>query len=211
MSYFLKSNLKIIHYILITIVMSLYIFGSVVTYADKKVLNIENVYKLLQQKKFKEGIEELEVLSSQNEINAQLLYSKILFSGDITPQNFESSYFWASASLLGGLKERKKIIRKLDNYLSLKQIENVKDKLNIFLEKRVFDKDKRAIIQIAKFYESYIDPPDMINAYTWYNIAVAKGIKTAKNKRDETLSALNKKDLLEAQILSIKLFKQINN
>ena len=211
MSYFLKSNLKIIHYILITIVMSLYIFGSVVTYADKKVFNIENVYKLLQQKKFKEGIEELEVLSSQNEINAQLLYSKILFSGDITPQNFESSYFWASAALLGGLKDGKKITQKLDNYLSVKQIENVQDKLNIFLEKRIFDKDKRAIIQIAKFYESYIDPPDMVNAYTWYNIAVAMGIKTAKNKRDETLAALNKKDLLEAQKLSIKLFKRINN
>jgi hypothetical protein len=194
-----------------TLVISLYVFGSVETYADNRNFNLEKVYKLLQQKQFKEVIKELEMLSLQNEINAQLLYSKILFSGDITPQNFESSYFWASAALLGGLKDGEKITRKLDNYLSIKQIENVKDKLNVFLEKRVFNKDKRAIIQIAKFYESFIDPPDMINAYTWYNIAVAKGIKTAKNKRDETLSSLNEKDLLEAQTLSIKLFKQINN
>ena len=51
----------------------------------------------------------------------------------------------------------------------------------------------------------------MINAYTWYNIAVAKGIKSAKAKRDEILNDLNEKDLLEAQSLSLKLFKQINN
>jgi hypothetical protein len=87
----------------------------------------------------------------------------------------------------------------------------IKDKIKIFLEKRAFIKDKRAIIQIAKFYEGYINPPDMINAYTWYNIAVANGIKTAKNKRNEFLNELNEKDLLEAQTLSIKLFKQINN
>ena len=51
----------------------------------------------------------------------------------------------------------------------------------------------------------------MINAYTWYNIAVAQGIKSAKNKRNEVLNELSEKDLLEAQSLSIKLFKQINN
>ena len=51
----------------------------------------------------------------------------------------------------------------------------------------------------------------MINAYTWYNIGCSQGIKSAKNKRDEILNELNEKDLLEAQSLSIKLFKQINN
>ena len=100
---------------------------------------------------------------------------------------------------------------KLDNYLTEKQIESIKKKLKLFFEERVFNKDKKAIIQIAKFYESYIIPPEMINAYTWYNIAVAKGIKTAKNKRNETMSELNEKDLLEAQTLSIKLFKKLNN
>ena len=64
----------------------------------------------------------------------------------------------------------------------------IKDKLKIFLEKRAINNDKRAIVQIAKLYENYLDPPDMINAYTWYNIAVAKGIKSAKAKRDEILN-----------------------
>ena len=172
---------------------------------------MEIVYKLLQEKKFDEGIQQLQVLSENNNINAQLLISKIFLTGDLTPQDFQNSFFWASSALLGGLKKSEKIIEKLSNYLTEKQINEIKDKLKIFLEKRAINNDKRAIVQIAKLYESYLDPPDMINAYTWYNIAVAKGIKSAKAKRDEILNELNEKDLFEAQSLSSKLFKQINN
>ena len=211
MSFLSKSNFVSTKYIIILLLINLYFLSSSITFSDVKKLEINKVYDLLQEKKFFEGIQELKLLSSKNNVQAQLLYSKILFSGDITPQDFENSYFWASSSFLGGLKKSKKIIDKLNDYLTVKQIDNIKVKLKLFLEKRAFVKDKRAIIQIAKFYESYINPPDMINAYTWYNIAVANGIKSAKNKRNETLGELNEKDLLEAQTLSIKIFKQINN
>jgi len=189
----------------------LYILGSSLSIAEVKNTEMQIIYKLLQEKKFKEGIKQLEVLSKKNNLNAQLLISKIFLTGDLTPQDFENSYFWASSALLGGLKKSQKILKKLDGYLTEKQINEIKEKLRIFLEKRAIDNDKRAIVQIAKLYEIYLDQPDMINAYTWYNIAVAQGIKSAKTKRDEILNELSEKDLLEAQSLSIKLFKQINN
>ena len=178
--------------------------------ADEKKQNIQNVYKLLQEKKFDKGIQNLQILSEQNNIKAQLLYSKILFSGDLTPQDFENSYFWGFSALLGGLKKSSIILEKLDKYLTEKQIEEITKKLREFLEKRAFIKDQRAMIQIAKLYENFTEPPDLVNAYTWYNIAVAQGIKTAKPKRDEVLDNLNEKELLDAQTLSIKLFKKIN-
>tara|TARA_B100000963_G_scaffold194103_1_gene168929 strand:+ start:29 stop:628 length:600 start_codon:yes stop_codon:yes gene_type:complete len=180
------------------------------SFADEK-QNIQNIYKLLQEKKFEEGIKSLQILSEQNDINAQLLYSKILFSGDLTPQDFEKSYFWGFSALLGGLKKSSIILEKLDKYLTEKQIEEITKKLRDFLEKRAFIRDKRAIIQIAKLYENFTEPPDLVNAYTWYNIAVAQGIKTAKPKRDEVIDNLSEKDLLDAQSVSIKLFKKINN
>ena len=181
------------------------------TLAEENNKNLQNVYKLLQEKNFKDALKELEVLSEDNDVQAQLLFSKILFSGDLTPQDFESSYFWSSSALLGGLKQSNIIIEKLKEYLSEDKIGKIKEDLREFLEKKALNKDKRAIIQIAKFYETYLDPVDFVNAYTWYSVAVAQGIKTAKNKRDEVISELNEKDLLEAQALSIKLFKQINN
>ena len=179
--------------------------------ANEKKYNLQNIYTLLQEKKFEEGIKNLQILSKQNDINAQLLYSKILFSGDLTPQDFENSYFWGFSALLGGLKKSSNILEKLNEYLTEEQIGKITNKLRDFLEKRAFAKDKKAIIQIAKIYENFTDPPDLVNAYTWYNIAVAQGIKTAKLKRDEVLDNLNEKDLLDAQSLSIKLFKKINN
>ncbi len=179
--------------------------------ANEKKQSLQNIYTLLQEKKFEEGIKNLQILSEQNDINAQLLYSKILFSGDLTPQDFENSYFWGFSALLGGLKKSSSILEKLNEYLTEEQISEITNKLRDFLEKRAFAKDKKAIIQIAKIYENFTDPADLVNAYTWYNIAVAQGIKTAKLKRDEILDNLNEKDLLDAQSLSIKLFKKINN
>ena len=181
------------------------------TVAEENNKNLQNVYKLLQEKNFGDALKELEVLCKENNVQAQLLFSKILFSGDLTPQNFETSYFWSSSALLGGLKQSNTIIEKLNEYLSEDKIGKIKENLRDFLEKKALNKDKRAIIQIAKFYETYLDSVDFINAYTWYSVAVAQGIKTAKNKRDEFMNELNEKELLEAQALSIKLFKQINN
>ena len=181
------------------------------TLAEENNKNLQNVYKLLQEKNFKDALKELEVLCEANDVQAQLLFAKILFSGDLTPQDFETSYFWSSSALLGGLKQSNTIIEKLTEYLSEDKIGKIKENLRDFLEKKALNKDKRAIIQIAKFYETYLDPVDFVNAYTWYSVAVAQGIKTAKNKRDEIISELNEKDLLEAQALSIKLFKKINN
>ena len=179
--------------------------------ANEKEKSLQNIYSLLQEKKFEEGIKKLQTLSEENDINAQLLYCKILFSGDLTPQDFENSYFWGFSALLGGLKKSTNILEKLEKYLADEQISEITTKLKDFLEQKAFGKDKRAIIQIAKLYENFTEPPDLINAYTWYNIAVAQGIKTAKPKRDEILDELNEKDLLDAQSLSIKLFKKINN
>ena len=196
---------------LLKIIIVCILFIPSYSFANEKKQNLQNIYTLLQEKKFEEGIKNLEILSEQNDIDAQLLYSKILFSGDLTPQDFENSYFWGFSALLGGKKKASNILEKLNEYLTEEQIKDITTKLIEFLEKRAYAKDKRAIVQIAKIYENFTEPPDLINAYTWYNIAVAQGIKTAKTKRDEVLDKLNEKDLLDAQSLSIKLFKKINN
>ena len=95
MSYFLKSNFVFIKYIISILLINFYLLSSSISFSEVKKLEIDNVYELLQEKKFIESIEQLKLLSTNNNIKAQLLYSKILFSGDLTPQDFENSYFWA--------------------------------------------------------------------------------------------------------------------
>ena len=179
--------------------------------ANNEDILFQKVHQLLQEKKFTESIDILNELSQNNNIEAQLLYSKILFAGNIVPQDFNQSYFWANLALLGGLKKSSQLIEMLNNYLTEKQIEEIKENIKIFLEKRAFINDTRAIIQIAKFYETSMDPPDIFNSYSWYSVAVAKGIKSAAKKRDELLDQIDQKKLLEAQELSNKIFKKIQN
>ena len=90
---------------LLKIIIVCLLFVPCYALANKKKQNLQNVYTLLQEKNFEEGIKNLQILSEQNDIDAQLLYSKILYSGDLIPQDFENSYFWGFSALLGGKKK----------------------------------------------------------------------------------------------------------
>ena len=120
---------------LLKIIILYLLFVSSYSLANEKKQNLQNIYTLLQEKKFKEGLNNLQILSEKNDIDAQLLYSKILFSGDLTPQDFEKSYFWGFSALLGGLKKSSNILEKLNEFLTEEQIRDITIKLIEFLEK----------------------------------------------------------------------------
>ena len=87
--------------------------------ANNEDMLIQKVYKLLQDKKFTESIDTLDELSQNNNIQAQLLYSKILFAGNIIPQDFNQSYLWANMAFLGGIKKSSQLIEKSVSYTHL--------------------------------------------------------------------------------------------
>ena len=123
---------------LLKIIIVYLLFVPSYSLANEKKQNLQNIYTLLQEKKFEEGIKNLQILSEQNDINAQLLYSKILFSGDLTPQDFENSYFWGFSALLGGLKKSSNILEKLSEYLTEEQIKGYYNKTyRVFRKKSI--------------------------------------------------------------------------
>ena len=172
---------------------------------------LEDVYKFLRSKEFPEAINKLKSLSEKNKPKAQLLYAKILYSGEITTQDFEMSYFWANTSKLGGLKDSSNILDKLNNIIDDEYKSKINEKIKIFLEKLSLSGNKLAIVQIAKWNLEYSPEPNFENAYKWYNIAVALGIKSAKIKRDEMIENIQSQRLFEIQKESIKIFNKINN
>ena len=178
--------------------------------SSNKNLNVKEVHSLLKQKKFEEAISSLEILSNKNMVNAQFLLSQILYSGNIIPQNFEQAYFWSTISDLGGYKKSKNIIKLLDNYLDEKEKIEINEKIRKFLEKHAMKKNKLAIIQIAKWYTELSEEIDYINAYKWYNVAVASGIKSAAKKRDKIINELSTEEIIDAQNQSSNIFKKIN-
>ena len=114
--------------------LSFCVLGSSVYGAEDRSKDMKIVYKLLQEKKFDEGIQQLQALSENNNINAQLLISKIFLTGDLTPQDFQSSYFWASSALLGGLKKSEKILIFLKYFAPV--LSNNLRKLHFFVHKK---------------------------------------------------------------------------
>ena len=199
---------KIIHFFLLTLYL---IVLSNKSYSNNHNNNLENVYDHLRNKQFTEAINKLKDLSEKNKPEAQLLYAKILYSGEITTQDFEMSYFWSNTSKLGGLKKSSNIINKLNNLIDEENKLKINEKIKVFLNKSALAGDKLAIVQIAKWNLELSPEPNFENAYKWYNIAVALGIKTAKIKRDEMIENIEKQRLFEIQKESIKIFNKINN
>ena len=199
---------KIIHFLLLTLYL---ILVSNKSFSNNHNNNLENVYKNLRNKQFTEAINKLKDLSEKNKPEAQLLYAKILYSGEITTQDFEMSYFWANTSKLGGLKKSSNIISKLNDLIDEENKFKINEKIKIFLNKSALAGDKLAIVQIAKWNIELSPEPNFENAYKWYNIAVALGIKSAKIKRDEMIKKIEKQRLFEIQKESIKIFNKINN
>ena len=203
----MKVN-KIINFFLLTLYL---IIVSNKSYSNNHNNNLENVYEHLRNKQFTEAINELRDLSEKNKPEAQLLYAKILYSGEITTQDFEMSYFWANTSKLGGLKKSSNIINKLNDLIDEENKLKLNEKIKMFLSKSALSGDKLAIVQVAKWNLELSPEPNFENAYKWYNIAVALGIKSAKIKRDEMIENIEKQRLFEIQKESIKIFNKINN
>ena len=199
---------KIINFLLLTLYL---IIVTNPSYSNNHNNNLKNVYEHLRNKQFTEAINKLKDLSEKNKPEAQLLYAKILFSGEITTQDFEMSYFWSNTSKLGGLKKSSNIINKLNDLIDEENKLKINEKIKIFFNKLALAGNKLAIVQIAKWNLELSPEPNFENAYKWYNIAVALGIKTAKIKRDEMIENIEKQRLFEIQKESIKIFNKINN
>ena len=179
--------------------------------SDKhNVLKIEDVVKLFKKNDYKKALSSLNIMCNKNNIKAQNLYSQIFYAGNITPQDFEKAYFWSNIAYLGGYKKSEKITSLLDDILEEDQKTKINAKIKVFLEKHAKEKNKLAILQLAKYYLKLADEIDYANAYKWYNVAVAMGIKTATKKRDEMLSELSAEQIIEAQKLSNEIFNRMN-
>jgi len=192
-------------------ILAVYFLLNQASYSNSHDNNINDVYEHLRNKQFSEAISELKKLSENNKPKAQLLYAKILYSGEITTQDFEMSYFWANTSKLGGLKKSSNILDKLNNLIDDENKIKINEKIKIFLRNLALSGNKLAIVQIAKWNLELSTEQNFENAYKWYNIAVALGIKSARTKRDEMINSIDNQRLFEIQKESTKIFNKITN
>ena len=64
-----------------------------------------------------------------------------MYTGEITTQNFEKSYFWATIAKLGGIKKINNLIDKLDSLIIDELKFKVHDEIKIILQKNMLLKE----------------------------------------------------------------------
>ena len=204
----MKNNFKKI----LVIVFCLHIIVPTSGLSDNHVkIDISQVYKNLKSKNFSEAIVQINTLSEKNNSKAQHLNAQILYAGEITTQDFEKSYFWAIIARLGGIKKINNLINKLDDIIIEELKLKIHDEIKLFLEKQALKGNKLAVIQVARWNLELAVEPNYENAYKWYNVAVALGIKSARMNRDDMLNEIDKQRLFEIQKESNTIFKKIKN
>ena len=145
-------------------------------------------------------------------------FRKLGAIGDIieVKRGFARNFLISNKKALFASKQNIKEVEKIKQELSKKDLEKKKhaieihEKIKVFLEKLAMKKNKLAILQIAKWYLTLTEEVDYSNAYKWYNVAVAIGIKSASIKRDEMIEELDSEEILKAQQLSNEIFNKIN-
>ena len=105
----LDKNKLIVFFVFFISFTFIYEINSVFS-SDKEILKFKDSIKLLKEKKFPEAISSLKTISDDNNLKAQHMLSQILYSGNITTQDFEKSYYWANIAKLGGYKKSEKIV-----------------------------------------------------------------------------------------------------
>ena len=112
---------------------------------------------------------------------------------------------------LGGIKKINNLINKLDDIIIEELKLKIHDEIKLFLEKQALKGNKLAVIQVARWNLELAVEPNYENAYKWYNVAVALGIKSARMNRDDMLNEIDKQRLFEIQKESNTIFKKIKN
>ena len=78
------------------------------------------------------------------------------------------------------------------------------------LQSRLENGDINAISQFAEYHLTVIAEPDYGTAYIWYSIAVALNIPDMIDRRDDTESDIEAKELARLQTEAGELFEKYN-
>ena len=165
----------------------------------------------LEKDDFDKAAKLLEVLASENNTQAQLLYAELNFTGRGHPQHFEKALFWALSAFLGGQEKAAPLAAKLRKFISADAQNTIIRDLGSVLKKRSMNGDISAIPQLAAWHFALAEPTDLNRAYSWYAVAVALGDSASERERDELLKQLSPSQVKKAQVDAKAIFNRIKS
>ena len=142
--------------------------------------------------------------------DAQYNMAVLLQAGKGRPSNYPDALYWAWLAQLGGIEEAEDLAGNVLDALTEDDIKSVRTRVGENLQARLENGDINAIAQFAEYHQTILAEPNHNTAYIWYSIAVALNIPDMVDRRDDTESDVETKDLARLQTEARELFERYN-
>ena len=140
--------------------------------------------------------------------DAQYNMAVLLQAGKGRPRNYPDALYWSWLAQLGGIEEAEDIASDILDTLIEDDVKAVRSRVSANLQTRLENGDINAITQFADYHLKILEEPDHGTAYIWYSIAVALNIPDVIDRRDNTESDIEAKELARLQTEARELFKK---
>ena len=140
--------------------------------------------------------------------DAQYNTAVLLQAGKGRPRNYPDALYWGWLAQLGGIEEAEDIANDMLNILTEDDAKAVRVRVDENLQSRLQNGEIEAISQFADYHLKMLEEPDYNTAYIWYSIAVALNIPDMIDRRDDTESEIEAKELARLQIEARELFEK---
>ena len=140
--------------------------------------------------------------------DAQYNMAVLSQAGKGRPRNYPDALYWSWLAQLGGIEEAEDIASDMLDILTEDDVEVVRVRVVENLQSRLENGEINAISQFADYHLRILEEPDYGTAYIWYSIAVALNIPEMIDRRDNTESDIEAKELARLQTEAKELFKK---
>ena len=140
--------------------------------------------------------------------DAQYNTAVLLQAGKGRPRNYPDALYWGWLAQLGGIEEAEDIANDMLDILTEDDVKAVRERVDENLQSRLQNGEINAISQFADYHLKMLEEPDYDTAYIWYSIAVALNIPDMIDRRDDTESEIEAKELARLQIEARELFEK---
>ena len=164
----------------------------------------------VKERDYNRALDLFEQQASQAKHDAQYNMAVLLQAGKGRPRDYSTALYWSWLAQLGGIDAAGDITDDLLDVLTEGDVKDVRAQVGKTLQERLDNGDIDAISQYASYHLSIQEEPDYGSAYIWYSIAVALNIPDMADRRDDTESNIEDKELVGLQTKARELFDKYN-
>ena len=166
--------------------------------------------KAVKARDYRQALILFEQQANDAKHDAQYNMAVLSQAGKGRPRNYPDALYWSWLAQLGGIEEAEKIASEMLDILTEDDVEAVRVRVLENLQSRLENGEINAISQFADYHLKMLEEPDHGTAYIWYSIAVALNIPDVIDRRDNTESDIEAKELARLQTEAKELFKKYN-